>query len=209
MSWSRCSAQTSSGLRIEPSFYVFWAIFCLLDSEQVLPIFLLAAVIHELGHLLAIRLCGGTVKQIVLSASGVVIQQGTVLCRWKSLCISAAGPLAGLLAAICFALFGNAEIVGANLILSCLNLLPILPLDGGCMLYYLIEGWFPAAEMVLQWLSFFFAVMLTAFGGVFLFLTGRNAALLVIGLCLLRNTAASLRTQRKYGMMKPNHIIRS
>lgn len=195
-----------SKLRVEPSFYVFWAIFCLLDSEGVLPIFAAAAVIHEAGHLLMIHLCGGCAAYVRLSACGAVIQQTRPLARWKNICISVSGPLAGLLAAVICSLFGHPMAAGANFLLSCLNLLPILPLDGGCMLYHVLEL-FDCAQMV-YWLSLFSSVVLTAFGGVFLCITGRNATLLVIGICLLGNTVYLLRTNVNYGMMVSDHIKR-
>ena len=62
-----------------PSFYVFWAVFCLLDEEGVMPLFLCAAVIHELGHAAAIYLCGGRIDGIRLCVTGAVLTQGRCL----------------------------------------------------------------------------------------------------------------------------------
>ena len=208
MNLSPCSIHRSkaSKLRVEPSFYVFWAIFSLLDSESVLPVFACAAIIHETGHLLMIHLCGGYTACVRLSACGVVIEQTRSLARWKNICISLSGPLAGLIAAVICSLQRHPMAAGANVLLSGFNLLPIVPLDGGCILYNLLER-FDCAQMV-YWVSFLTAAMLTAFGGVFLCLTGRNATLLIIGICLLGNTAYLLRTNVNYGMMVSDHIKR-
>lgn len=62
-------------LLVSPSFYVFWAVFCLLDTQNILPVFALAAMLHELGHAAVIACLGGSIRCVRLHAAGAVIMQ--------------------------------------------------------------------------------------------------------------------------------------
>ncbi len=197
---------TTAKLRVEPSFYVFWALFCLLDSEGVLPLFVCAAVIHEMGHVLAIGACGGRIDGVVLSAAGAVIRQSRSLSPPAECLIAAAGPLAGAAAAGILSALHCPMAAGANVLLSLVNSLPLLPLDGGCALRSLL-GLLPAAAMTaglraLELASLLGAAVLTLLGGALLLYTGRNAAGLAVGLFLLGANARLLRGSGNYGMIQ-------
>ena len=89
---------------------------------------LLAAVIHECGHLLAIALSGGKVQRIELHAGGARIVTEPMGEKRVLLC-ALAGPAAGLLTVLAWRCFP--ELAAAGLFQSAFNLLPIYPLDGG------------------------------------------------------------------------------
>lgn len=193
---------------VSPSFYVFWAIFCLLDTQNVLPVFVVAAVIHELGHAAAIVCLGGRIACIRLHAAGAVIVQGKLLSDARECLVSLAGPAAGLLAAMIFAFLQHPMGAGANLVLSLFNILPILPLDGGAAVRSLLLL-LPAAAAqksicILQWISVLTAFALTVFGGVLLYQTGSNPTGLAVGICLLGSHVAFLRDTRKYAIITKN-----
>lgn len=193
---------------VSPSFYVFWATVCLLDTQNVLPVFVLAAVIHELGHAAAIVCLGGRITCIRLHAAGAVIVQGKLLSDTRECLVSLAGPAAGLLAAMLFAFWRHPMGAGANLVLSLFNILPILPLDGGAAVRSLLRL-LPAAAAqksicVLQWISVLAAFALTVFGGVLLYQTGSNPTGLAVGICLLGSHVAFLRDTQKYAIITKN-----
>ena len=104
-------------LLVSPSFYVFWAVFCLLDTQNILPVFALAAMLHELGPAAAIACLGGSIRCVRLHAAGAVIMQGTPLSGGRECVVALAGPVTGLLAAIAFAYFRQPIEAGANLVL--------------------------------------------------------------------------------------------
>jgi Zn-dependent protease len=193
---------------VSPSFYVFWAIFCLLDTQNVLPVFVLAAVIHELGHAAAIVCLGGHIACIRLHAAGAVMVQSRLLSDTRECIVALAGPAAGLLAAVLFASLRQPMCAGANLLLSLFNLLPILPLDGGAAVRSLLRLLPSAAAQqsicLLQWISVLAAFALTVFGGVLLYQTGSNPTGLAVGICLLGSHAAFLRDTQKYAMITKN-----
>ena len=115
----------------------------------------LAVLIHELGHAVAAR-ANGAHPQIALAGFGGVTTYATPrpLDRVRSLAISLAGPFVGLVTG--FALLGVRLLAGDGLSLlawqalqigiwtcvgwSVLNLLPILPLDGGQAMRELLPG---------------------------------------------------------------------
>lgn len=196
-------------LRIEPSFYVFWAIFCLLDNEEILLLFLGAAVIHETGHLLAIYACGGDIRRIVLSAAGAELQQSRSLGYMADTAIALAGPAAGMAAAWVFSAKGYPMFAGANVLLSVFNCLPVLPLDGGCACYSVISmtSFALVGRRGLEYFSIAAAIILTLCGAAFLLHTRRNATGLIVGLCLLRANRDLLRKSVNCGMIQLNHTI--
>lgn len=197
-------------LLVSPYFYVFWAVFCLLDTQNILPVFALAAMLHELGHAAAIACLGGSIRCVRLHAAGAVIMQGTPLSGGRECVIALAGPATGLLAAVVFAYFRQPLEAGANLVLSLFNLLPIVPLDGGMAVRSLLGLLPPAAARVgnriLYGGSVLAAFALTVFGGVLLWQTGSNPAGLAVGICLLGSHADLLRDAQKYAIITKNKI---
>lgn len=91
--------------------------------------FLIAAVIHELGHIACIYYLGARVTALRLSVGGAVIESTPLSYRQEALC-AFAGPFAGFLTALlsirifpAIGFFALAQ--------SLYNILPVFPLDGG------------------------------------------------------------------------------
>lgn len=122
----------SGRIQIADSFVLLVVLAGFLDESGVGLLFLLAAAVHEGGHALAVKLCGGRVAALRLTALGGVMRY--TLAKpgaLREVAIAAAGPAAGLLAACGAAKGGLVLFAGANLLLSAINLLPVRPLDGG------------------------------------------------------------------------------
>ncbi len=148
-------------VRIHPTFWLVGVLFglqALDDGIEFLMawmlIFLVSILIHELGHALVARYFGFR-PQIVLYGMGGVAMYAPVgrYNRGQSLAITLAGPGAGfLLAAVCLTAgpyllglargsvpegtmqllkFVQGTLVLVNIFWSAINLLPVLPLDGG------------------------------------------------------------------------------
>ena len=126
-----------------------------------------AAGIHEAGHLLAIRLLGADARKIQVGSTGAKIHTSFSE-PWREFLCAAAGPVAGLLLLLAARWFPRIAVCG--LVQSIYNLLPVYPLDGGRMLFCVLEGMAPGkAEKITQ---------AAGQGMAWLLLTGALAAIL-------------------------------
>ena len=127
-----CSGDLCLTISISPGFWLLLGAFLLLDRRGAAGPFLLAAGLHEAGHLLALRLTGIPVLALELRGSGAVIRAELPGDRREALAL-AAGPGANLLLAALFwrlwPMFGL-----CNLCLGLANLLPLPGRDGGRLL---------------------------------------------------------------------------
>lgn len=122
---------------------------------------------HEAGHLLAALLCGVRVKSCVITPYGGEIQfeNPAVVQASSLLWIALGGPIATILG-IGLAFFMPELIAGklisVQLVLLLVNMMPILPLDGGRILLAWLFLNFPKAQVVevYYWLSFIVATTL-------------------------------------------------
>lgn len=115
-------------IRIDDGFLIFAAVLLLtIPLRWILAVFL-AALVHELGHGLAVRLLGGNVSGAAVSLRGSRLEVSPMTPGRELVCVLA-GPAASFLL-LCFArLLPRIAICG--LIQGVYNLLPIYPLDGG------------------------------------------------------------------------------
>ena len=126
-------------VRITPGFLFLAAFLFYQSTSSFLVTFLLAAALHEGGHLLAARWRGVPVRALSMTAFGCVLDfVDEALVRDRDLLwIAAAGPLCNLLFALLCVTpwvgrWRGAALFGAeHLLLALFNLLPVAPLDGG------------------------------------------------------------------------------
>ena len=135
--------------------------------------FFAAVVIHELGHIVVINLCGGNVRSISVNAFGAVIDYYGINEMHKELLSIAAGPAAGFALSYAASFFGNfysnkllLTTAGISLLLSVYNILPIYPLDGGRFVNALLkiklsEG---KAEQTVRAIGLITSLTMTIFG---------------------------------------------
>lgn len=131
-------------LRVSPGAVLLLAVFVWLGSPAVLGALLLAALCHELGHYVLLRSRGGWVRELRLGIWGAEMCQAGRLSYGAELLIAAGGPAANLLLGALLAAAGRYGALlyllsGAQLLLGLFNLLPLLPLDGGRMLWLAVS----------------------------------------------------------------------
>ncbi len=153
-----------SCVTVSPGFPVLICLLlCLGGAETVLP-FLLAAALHEAGHLLALGLLGIPVHRIELRASGAVIRaelRGEPREAWAIL----AGPAVNLvLAGACFRLWPLFSF--CCLALGLFNLLPVPALDGGRLCALLLPALLGRAGYVLCKLLYFGTLLAVLAAGI-------------------------------------------
>ena len=148
---------------------------------------LLASLVHEGGHLLAMLAFGVPPQKCTLGAFGMRIELGNALVGYgRNLWIALAGPLAnGLAAAVPLMLHSPAAAL-VHLVLAVLNLLPAAALDGGELLRYglCLLGMEELAESLLRLTSALVLLPMAAVS-IWLFIKGNNPTLLIISLYLV------------------------
>ena len=122
-------------LHIDPWAYVFGAFLVLTVPLDWLVGALVAAVVHELSHIVAIRSVGGSILDIHIGIGGAVIDSH-IPGKGRELLCALAGPAGSLLLVSLCRVYPKLAICG--LIQGSFNLLPVFPLDGGRILRCLL-----------------------------------------------------------------------
>lgn len=129
-------------LDISPWTALLLALFIWLCGTDLLLAVLFAAACHELGHYITLRRLGVAVKTLQITPLGAAMELGDRrrVSYGGELLAAAAGPGVNLLLAVVLAWLGQRWelaylFAGAQLVLGVFNLLPILPLDGGALLW--------------------------------------------------------------------------
>ncbi|KFZ39006.1 Zn-dependent protease [Shewanella mangrovi] len=119
------------------------AAYSWLFSFQFAIALILCLVIHEYGHIRAMKRFGLQTKGIYLIPfmGGLAVSDDKINTRWQNVVISIMGPTYGMLlsiiALVAYEITGLELLAGLavfNALLNIFNLLPILPLDGGHIL---------------------------------------------------------------------------
>ena len=184
-------------LRASPIFFAVIGFFAIVDGSRFMLYTLLSAMLHELGHLAALRLCGAPVEEVVLRPFGIniVMGGGRMIGYRQEIAVALAGPLCSAVLAAAPYLwcvlvrpFEDALFLSAiNAALTLLNLLPIGDLDGGrARRYALLLTLSPdTAEGAFDLVTLLLLVPLSV-GAVWLLITTRyNFSLVVVCAYLL------------------------
>lgn len=148
-------------ITITPAFWIFAAVIGVLSTWSILGallwmgIIFVSVLVHEWGHAVAALSFGGKPRIELVAFGGLTYHNTEKLPFWKQFLIVLNGPLFGfalfLLAGFLlqFPFFSGGALGGivltlkwVNLFWTVLNLLPILPLDGGQLMRILFEGFF-------------------------------------------------------------------
>ena len=135
------------GIKIRFTFLFFWilTLFCLVDRSGILFWGVLAAIIHELGHIIAFLLVGDFPEELSFELTGIkMVRSGKAITPGKEIFQLFMGSGANFL--VFFILSYSLQTVNkislfavSHLILGVFNLLPIQTLDGGMILKIINE----------------------------------------------------------------------
>ena len=126
----------------------------------------LAVAVHELGHVAALVLCGTEIYGLRMEACGLALRCAPPEDAVRTVAAALAGPAAGAGLFCILRGLGYTACAELSLLFSCVNLLPVLPLDGGRALYAALSALAGerAAERTLDVLGLVLPVMLMVLG---------------------------------------------
>ena len=181
-------------------FEVSYALLCLVAVCIILGVFksfvwcAAAVVVHECGHLAAMVYCGYFPKRIKIALFSIDIIDGERQSRSvrKNLLIIVFGPFFNFICfLVCFLLYlrGISVVLpfaAANASVGLFNLLPVMSLDGGQLVYLLLLRRLDQekAEKAVDALTFAFIFPLAAMG-FWLILKSKNVSLLFVSVYLV------------------------
>ncbi len=121
-------------LDVKPAALLAFALIYFFDESGFVALVLPAVAVHELGHFWAMMIGGLRLRALRLGFFGLEMDYwGSLRGVWGAAAL-AAGPLAGFIYfALCMVFpYEYCRLSGEmSLALSCFNLIPVLPLDGG------------------------------------------------------------------------------
>lgn len=175
-------------ISISPAFWLVAALIGYLSSFSFLGtlvwvvVIFVSVFVHEMGHALTAKAFGLKPRIAFVAMGGLTYHHGQSLPFWKQFLIVLNGPLFGL------GLFFLASFIldfsslqegllrstillfrGVNLFWTLVNLLPILPLDGGHLLRIVLEGAFGPKGVRYAFLA---SAILSVAGSLFFFVYG-------------------------------------
>ncbi len=168
-----------------PLTVVLFVVITLCDKSLLCTAVLLAAGIHELGHLLAAKFLRVRMDVLRLDFMGARLDaSGRFLTYGEEWILCAAGPIFSLLFSAALAPLWSigffwVQISCASLLLGLLNLCPIKGFDGGKMLCSALSyfGGERLGESVLRWTSILFVLLLWGVAVYFLLKVGDGLSL--------------------------------
>ncbi|MFK7918274.1 MAG: metalloprotease [Ilumatobacter sp.] len=189
-------------VRVQPGFLVFMALIVFIN-QNAFGVWLAGAIavltlVHELGHAVAARRTGAHAEiSLGFLAGYASYRPSRELKRWEQAWISFAGPLVHITAAVVvLAAMGvnpldldqvtdspaSAAIFWAGPVIGAMNLIPILPLDGGNIVTHGLDAIVPGrAHRIMLYAS----IGITVSAAVLLFLVGLQGFVLFIGFLLI------------------------
>ena len=148
---------------VPPSVYIGLCVGLFLFPIGWLFAWFIAATIHELGHLIALRIFHIPITGMKISLNGAYIETGYIPPNQEWLC-ALAGPILGLSCLLLASLFPLVAIFG--FVQSVYNLIPLPNYDGGRALLILLEMCFPTfvATKVYKTIIYIFDLILVVLG---------------------------------------------
>ena len=196
------------GVHVSASFFLLAALALIVSPVEIAASVLLAALLHECGHLLALKAFRVPVEGLRLTALGAVLyaRGARRLSYARELAVTLAGCGANLACGFLTALAarrlsweGGFLFAGAHFLLAAFNLLPIPPLDGSRALMLLVSFFFgPAAGDAAAVLAgLFFALALVGAGLCIAAETGGGVLFLLASLALLSGLFRQVRLAKR------------
>ncbi len=125
------------GVRVSVGFgfLAVLALFSAINTPRSIAASILAIILHESAHIVAMTVLGVRLQSAEFHALGVRICPVSCLMSYgKEIAVMLSGPAVNIIAGLIFYYNGNLSHAYPQLCLGLMNLLPCTKLDGGCAL---------------------------------------------------------------------------
>ena len=181
-------------ITINPLTYIVWITLIVTGQTEFLLCSFVCAVLHEASHISAYLNYGASVFSLEILPFGISASIGKtdkLSCRHEILC-AFFGPFMNLFLAAFFYCLSDYVIKDVEFFIYCnlsffiLNMLPVIPLDGGRILYFVLIRKFQVrtASAIMRVLSFTLTLIIFLAGCIIYILTCGNISVLLIGMYL-------------------------
>ena len=195
-------------IKIHPLFFALGIILFFQGYIALFAIYLFSLLWHEVGHLIAIKICHLKVDRCTLYPFGgeIRLKQAFTTTPRQRLLIALGGPVATL--CILFACFFIShpligDILKLNSFLLLINLFPIWPLDGGRIFVAICEIIWKQHNIFNEFITYSFITLLLACI-VTLFYLPNSAFLLLNSLLLTEQVFTQWRFRKYYIALEKN-----
>ena len=179
-------------IKVKISFFAAIMLLALVISHSYISLAaIIAAALHELGHIIAGRLCNAPLSELKLGIFGASLS--TEISSYKDeIKVALAGPTVNFICAACMLPFASRlgdlgqMFLASSLFLGLLNLLPISDFDGGRALFCLIamKGSLYCAQGALKVSTFVFVFALWSLSVYLILRLGASLSLFVFSASL-------------------------
>ena len=174
----------NTNITISFTFFALILMLIILKKTDYLYTSIFSALLHEIGHLCALKHFGADILEFKISLFGGNIKTQNIerIDYLKDIIISLSGPMVNLYLSLIFCFFNKffensifIEIIMVNLILAVFNLLPFYSFDGGKILEAILKIYFneTIASRVITIISFIVLIPITYFS-ILMFLSSNN-----------------------------------
>lgn len=182
-------------LRVHPLTAALAVISCFTGDIKLIAASYAVMTGHELSHLAAAKLIGLKAESFTFMPFGVNLRLKNKIIHSlaEEIILYAAGPLFNGVFAIISALLGYDMIYKMNTALFIMNILPIMPLDGGMIMFRIFASRFgnTSARRILNIVSFSLASLFTSFAFAAAINGEINLSMVIMALFLLGNIVTS------------------
>ena len=180
------AVRTVSTVRSAPEAFLFLALMLLILPLKWVGGILLAGMVHELFHILALCVCGERIYGFTIGAFGAKIETDAIASGKEFVC-SLAGPMGGISLILLSRWLPCAAICA--MFQSLFNLIPVVPLDGGRAVRGLLVWFFGfhRGERIYQMVAWG-AMGLLFLGGIYIWLRINLGILplIAVGILMIR-----------------------
>ncbi|MDD6278222.1 MAG: hypothetical protein PUA81_00320 [Oscillospiraceae bacterium] len=130
-------------VKIDFSFLMISALAAIFGTAETLKAIAAVCAVHELGHAMALYICGGRMRSITFFAAGIKMepQSSKLLSLGEEALILLSGPMSNLFLSAVLGAYGCfGEVFMLSIGAAAFNLLPYSSLDGGSLIILLTAG---------------------------------------------------------------------